>query len=118
MPRLSSLLLLCALFWAAAAGGAPPYGLADRPAFAPYNGGKLVETAPVVSGAWSTVVAYPNLTFLNALGVLPMPGTNNLVVWEREGRVYSFDDTATVSAKTLILDLSDHCQGWDDMGLL
>jgi uncharacterized repeat protein (TIGR03806 family) len=112
------LLILCALLGAGAAGGAPPYGLESRPAFAPYNNGQLVETAPVVTGSWSTVIAYPNLPFLDALGVLPMPGSNQLVVWEREGRVYSFVDSATTSAKTLMLDLSDRCQGWDDMGLL
>ncbi len=118
MPRLRSLLLLSALLWAGVAGGAPPYGLPSRPAFAPYNNGQLVETAPVVTGSWSTVVAYPNLTFLDALGVLPLPGTSKLVVWEREGRVYSFDDNATTAAKTLMLDISANCQGWDDMGLL
>jgi hypothetical protein len=64
------------------------------------------------------VVAYPNLTFLNPMGVLPMPGTSKLVVWGREGYVWSFDDTPGVATKKLMLDLHTVCQGWDDQGML
>ena len=61
---------------------------------------------------------FPNLTFLNPLGILPMPGTNKLVVWGREGYVWSFDNDPNAAAKTLMLDLHTVCQGWDDQGLL
>ena len=97
---------------------AQPYGLASRPDFTEYNNNQLPPNAAPVSGDWSTVVAYPNLTFLNPMGVLPMPGTSKLLVWGREGYVWSFDDTPDVATKKLILDLHTVCQGWDDQGLL
>ena len=66
---------------------AQPYGLDARPAFGAFNAGKLPSESPTFSGSWSAVVAFPNLTFLNPMGLLPMPGTSNQVVWEREGRL-------------------------------
>ena len=112
------LLLLLAIGGASRLLAADPYGLASRAAFSAYNGNKLPINAQPVSGTWSTTVAYPSLTFLNPLGVLPMPGTNKLVVWGREGYVWSFTDDPAVKTKKLILDLHANCQGWDDMGLL
>ena len=97
---------------------ADSYGLAARPAFSAYHGERLPKNAPVVSGTWSVRVAFPNLTFLNAMGMLPVPGTNTLVVWEREGRVYAFENRSATTVKTLILDISNKVQGWDDSGLL
>ncbi len=94
------------------------YGLTSRPSFAAYNGGSLPITAPTFSGSWSTVPAFNNLTFINALGITQMPGTNNMVVWEREGRVYIFDKNPNTSTKTLALDITSKCQGWDDSGLM
>lgn len=93
-------------------------GLTSRPVVAPYLDGVLPPQAPVLSGNWSAVLAFPNLTFLNPVGLTPLPGTSKLVVWEREGRVYSFENQSTVSAKTLLIDVSAQCQGWDDSGLL
>ena len=78
----------------------------------------MPEAAPFVSGSWSVVVAFTNLTFTNALGLTHVPGTTRLVVWEREGRVYSFDNNPGASSKTLVLDIHNQCQGWDDSGLL
>lgn len=97
---------------------AQPYGLDQRPAFGAFNAGKLPPVAPTFSGSWSAVVAFPNLTFLNPMGLLPMPGTTNLVVWEREGRIYHFVNAPGTSTKTLMLDISPQCQGWDDSGLM
>lgn len=64
------------------------------------------------------MVAFPKLSFLNPMGITPMPGTNRLVVWEREGRVYFFENHASTSTKTLMLDLHTRVQGWDDSGLM
>ncbi|EEF57830.1 LamG-like jellyroll fold domain-containing protein [Pedosphaera parvula] len=97
---------------------ASAYGLGLRPAFGPFLNNQMPETAPVISGNWSAVVAFTNLTFTNALGLASVPGTDKLVVWEREGRVYSFTNDPGASSKTLVLDLSNQCQGWDDSGLL
>ena len=95
-----------------------PYGLTQRPSVAPFLNNLLPETAPTLSGNWSTVPAFPNLYFTNALGLAPVPGTNRLCVWEREGRVWTFAHASNTTEKTLLLDLSNQCQGWDDSGLL
>jgi uncharacterized repeat protein (TIGR03806 family) len=97
---------------------ADAYGLGLRPVIGPFLNNQMPEAAPVISGNWSAVVAFTNLAFTNALGLASIPGTDKLVVWEREGRVYSFTNDPSVSSKTLVLDLSNQCQGWDDSGLL
>ncbi len=47
---------------------AQPYGLTSRPAIGPFLDNQMPEAAPVISGNWSAVVAFTNLTFTNALG--------------------------------------------------
>jgi uncharacterized repeat protein (TIGR03806 family) len=98
--------------------GAKPYGLDSHPAIGAFLNGTMPETAPGISGDWSAVVAFPNLLFTNAVGLTFVPGTDKLCVWEREGRAWLFDNSPTVTKKTLMIDLSNQCQGWDDSGLL
>jgi glucose/arabinose dehydrogenase len=107
-------LLVSALFTASA----QPYGLTSRPTVGPFLNGVMPEAAPAVSGNWSAVAAFPNLVFTNALGFTAVPGTNRYCVWEREGRVWMFATNSSVTTKTLVLDISNQCQGWDDSGLL
>lgn len=97
---------------------AQDFGLATRPSFSAFHGERLPPNAATVSGNWSVEVAFPQLTFLNPMGITPMPGTNRLVVWEREGRVYFFEKQANTSSKTLMLDIHTRVQGWDDSGLM
>jgi len=101
-------------------GNAPaqPYGLSSRPAVGPFLDDVMPESAPTISGNWSAVVAFTNLTFTNAIGLTYIPGTSKLVVWEREGRIWSFTNHTSANSKTLVLDISSQCQGWDDSGLL
>ena len=78
----------------------------------------MPEVAPGISGNWSAVVAFPNLLFTNSVGLAPVPGTDELCVWEREGRVWTFENSPGATQKKLVLDLHNQCQGWDDSGLL
>jgi len=118
IARLFRLLFLVFTVFATALNAGQPYGLTSRPAFSAFNNGALPTNSAAVSGSWFTEVAFPNLTFHNPVGLTHMPGTNNLVVWEREGRVYFFDKNPTTAAKTLMVDLSAQTQGWDDSGML
>src|SRR5204863_1303608 len=102
MEGFSNRLVLCTLLCGIWTAQAQPYGLNARPSFSAFLGGKMPNEAPTLSGSWSAVVAFPNLTFLNPMGLLPMPGTQNLVVWEREGRIYHFVNDVNSSTKTLI----------------
>ena len=94
------------------------YGLDSRPVAGPFLNHSLPEIAPGISGNWSAVVAFTNLWFTNAVGLTSVPGTRRLCVWEREGRVWTFENNAGATRKTLALDISNQCQGWDDSGLL
>ena len=78
----------------------------------------MPETAPGISGNWSAVVAFPNLLFTNAVGLTSVPGTDQLCVWEREGRIWTFENDPGATQKKLVLDIHNQCQGWDDSGLL
>ncbi len=92
--------------------------LNSRPQIGTFLNGTLPEVAPAISGNWSAVVAFTNLVFTNSVGLTSVPGTDELYVWEREGRVWTFQNSPGVSEKKLVLDLSNQCQGWDDSGLL
>jgi uncharacterized repeat protein (TIGR03806 family) len=114
-PWLLALLFLGGIVLSAAA---KPYGLTSRPLIGPFLNGTMPETAPSISGNWSAVMAFTNLVFTNSVGLASVPGTKELCVWEREGRVWMFENSPGTRAKKLVLDISNQCQGWDDSGLL
>lgn len=116
MKRSGSVWVLLFVFPAAAF--AQPYGLPGRPNVGTFLNGTMPPAAPLLSGNWSAVVAFPNLLFTNAVGLAPVPGTTKLVVWEREGRVWTFENNPATTTKTLVLNIANQCQGWDDSGLL
>ena len=97
---------------------AKPYGVNAVPQTGPFLNGVVPEVAPVISGNWSAVVAFTNLLFTNSVGLTHVPDSNLLCVWEREGRVWMFDNSPGATEKKLVLDVHDQCQGWDDSGLL
>ena len=112
------LLLLCAAIVWPAHSLAQAYGLTQRPNVTGYLNGVMPPQPPALGTNWSTTPAFPNLTFYNPMGITQMPGQNRMVVWEREGRVYFFTKAAATATKTLMLDVSNQCQGWDDSGLM
>jgi len=117
-PLLRLLFAIGLLLGGVACAGAKPYGLANRPAGGAFLNGVMPEVAPGISGNWSAVVAFTNLVFTNSTGLTSVPGTDELCVWEREGRVWTFQNSPGATGKKLVLDLSNQCQGWDDSGLL
>ena len=94
------------------------YGLTNRPAVGAFLNGVLPEIAPSISGNWSAINAFTNLLFTNSVGLTAVPGTDELCVWEREGRIWSFQNSPGATQKKLVLDIHNQCQGWDDSGLL
>ena len=109
-----ALALGCLVFSA----NAKPYGLDFRPSVGAFLNGAMPETAPAISGNWSAVVAFTNLVFTNSVGLTFVPDSNQLCVWEREGRIWTFENSHGATEKKLILDIHNQCQGWDDSGLL
>jgi uncharacterized repeat protein (TIGR03806 family) len=116
--NLKIVLLLTGLVGCALSVFAQPYGLSSRPPIGPFLNNALPKAAPAISTNWTAVVAFSNLFFTNAVGFTGIPGTNRVCVWEREGRVWSFANSSNTSQKTLVLDVHNQCQGWDDSGLL
>jgi uncharacterized repeat protein (TIGR03806 family) len=112
------LLFLALLGGSIFSAGAKPYGLTNRPAIGAYLNGSMPEIAPAISGNWSAFNAFTNLVFTNSVGLTFVPGTDELCVWEREGRVWTFENNPGATQKKLVLDIHDQCQGWDDSGLL
>lgn len=109
--------LLLAL--AAVSDAAPrEVGLPRRPVFKAYQDNLFPREAPILAGAWSVQPAFPALRFQNPMGLTSVPGTDDLLVWEREGRLWRFANDPTTTTKRLVLDLSAECQGWHDSGLL
>jgi uncharacterized repeat protein (TIGR03806 family) len=98
--------------------GEKPYGLTNRPCIGAFLNGVMPEVAPSISGNWTAVDAFTNLLFTNSVGITSIPGTDELCVWEREGRIWSFQNALDAAEKKLVLDISNQCQGWDDSGLL
>jgi uncharacterized repeat protein (TIGR03806 family) len=98
--------------------GAQPYGLTARRQVGAFLNGTMPEIAPAISGNWSAVVAFTNLVFTNSVGLTSVPGTDELCVWEREGRIWTFENNPGATQKKLVLDIHNQCQGWDDSGLL
>ena len=94
------------------------FALTNRPSVGAFLNGVMPEVAPNISGNWSAVVAFTNLLFTNSVGLTHVPDSNQLCVWEREGRVWTFENSSGVAEKKLVLDVSNQCQGWDDSGLL
>lgn len=119
MTKASRLLrpLIVSCLLAASTAHAQSYGIASKPAVGPYFDGAFPATPPVV-GSFTAVDAYPNLSFINPTGILQVPGQSKMMVWQREGAVYIFDKASTTATKTLVLDISNQCQGWDDAGLM
>jgi uncharacterized repeat protein (TIGR03806 family) len=99
-------------------GPGEAYGLVARPKVGAFLNGVMPEVAPGLSGNWMAVNAFTNLLFTNSVGLAPLPGTDQLCVWEREGRIWSFQNSPGATKKKLVLDIHDQCQGWDDSGLL
>jgi len=122
--RLLLTLLLLALYWPPTVrcvsdvlANTQPYGMERRASVGAFLDGRMPESAP--PSEWSAVAAFPHLLFTNALGLAAVPGTSDLLcLWEREGRVWTFTNSAESVAKGLVVDLSAECQGWDDSGLL
>ncbi len=113
-----SLLILALLGIFIFSSNAKPYGLDSRPSVGAFLNGAMPETAPSISGNWSAVNAFTNLLFTNSVGLTFFPDSNQLCIWEREGRVWTFENSPGASQKKLVLDISNQCQGWDDSGLL
>ena len=93
-------------------------GLDSAQPVAAYLNGAFPETVPAEVSGWTTVNAFPNLTFVEPLHLSEIPGGNELLLVCKNGRIWRFEnDPATVQSGVVgVLDWSAHTQTGDDMG--
>ncbi len=90
----------------------------DSPApIGPFLNGKLPSKSPGL-GEWQLVNAFPDLTFVDPVQMLPVPGTNQLAVAEKTGRLVVFQNTPNVDAKNTLIDFTAHVESSHDSGFL
>lgn len=110
--------LVLASGWVPTAAIAQSYGLTERQPVGAYLNGKFPTTAPSATTGWSTVPAFPNLTFNNTTHITAAPRSDRLYVSTQSGRIYSFTNNPATTTSTLVIDVSNRTQVSDSSGLL
>src|SRR5690606_38723085 len=67
---------------------------------------------------WTTVEAFPGLSFHNPTTFTEPVGTDKIFVSELGGRIYAFANDPNVTDRALVLDISDRTEGGDLAGLV
>lgn len=115
-------LLVFVLFVAMIPLGILQNGLDNAEPVGAFLNNVLPATTPGGANNWNVEGTLPGLSFNRAITFMPdpTPGSNRIVVAEREGRIYYFENSANAaSTKTQILDITPTVAGnvWDG-GLL
>ena len=84
----------------------------------PYLNGVFPSAPPGQANSWRTVRAFPDLTFTDPISMAPWPGTNDLLLVERLGRLVRFPNrqSATTNDVSVILNWRARTQASADDG--
>ena len=94
-------------------------GLDRAVAIAPFLNGALPPRPPRPStGSWRLVNAFPSLTFIDPVQMLPVPFSNRLMVVEKSGRLVVFENSELVTTKTVLLDIRSQVESSHDSGMM
>lgn len=94
-------------------------GLDRAVAVAPFLNGVLPPATPRPStGSWRLVNAFPSLTFIDPVQMLPVPFSNRLVVVEKTGRLVVFENDPAATTKTVLLDIRSQVESSHDSGMM
>ncbi len=94
-------------------------GLDRAQSIGAYLNGALPSRTPRPStGSWRLVNAFPSLTFIDPVQMLPVPFSNRLMVVEKSGRLTVFEDSPTVATKTVLLDIRSQVESNHDSGMV
>ena len=85
---------------------------------APYFNGVFPNKAPGQTD-WAVEDAFPNLSFTDPLWIAQVPGTEDMIVVEKAGRILRFPRNAEVAAEEVVtaLDIRAAVQTSEDQGL-
>lgn len=115
----TALCLAAALGWLSTASAQVAGGLDRAEAIGPFLDGALPPRTPRPStGSWSLVNAFPNLTFIDPVQMLPVPFSNRLMVVEKSGRLVVFENASTATTKTVLLDIRSRVESSHDSGMV
>ncbi|MEM6628614.1 MAG: PQQ-dependent sugar dehydrogenase, partial [Bacteroidota bacterium] len=84
----------------------------------PYLNGIFPDQTPGPSGSWEVVNAFPNLTFVDPVSILEVPGTTELLIAGKSGKLWTIENDSNTSVKTIFLDIESQIYVADDCGLL
>lgn len=81
-------------------------GLDGPEAMGAFLNGAFPAQAPGTGSAWTVMPTFTGLSFAQPLYLAPYPGTNFLLVVEKAGKIWKFNNDPNVTAKTIFLDIS------------
>ncbi|MAS94834.1 MAG: hypothetical protein CMO55_16675 [Verrucomicrobiales bacterium] len=111
--------LLAALVLPVSLSFAQSGGLDQAEPIGAYLDGNLPsETPRPATGSWTLVNAFPNLTFIDPVQMIPVPGTNELLVVEKNGRLAVFENDPATTSKTVLFNISSNVESSHDSGMV
>ena len=90
--------------WFVQQSDAQVYGLDSREPIGAFLNNKLPAVAGP-TGAWTVSIAFPNLTFEDAVSMIAEPGTNRLYVCGHQGIIWFLTNNPAANSKTVFLGL-------------
>jgi glucose/arabinose dehydrogenase len=94
-------------------------GLDRAEAIGKFLDGALPAVTPRPStGGWKLTNAFPSLTFIDPVQMLPVPYSNQLLVLEKSGRLVVFENDETITTKTVLLDIRNQVESSHDSGMV
>ena len=112
--KLGCRVLLCLGVAALAVPGRP------RAVVAPvgsYFNGVFPKDAPGAAPTWMAVNAFPMLSFTDPMWIAEIPGTGDMLVVEKGGRLKRFRNDPQVPQASVVLDMGPELQVSEDQGL-
>jgi uncharacterized repeat protein (TIGR03806 family) len=110
---------LLAAFALSGAGSlrAADYGLDAPEAIAPFLNGVFPTQAPGASGGWAVQRVYPNVAANLPTFCGVYPGTNKLLIVEKDGRILKFENNQATSLTEVFLDIRSRVYSNSDSGM-
>ena len=78
----------------------------------------LPSLTPSSSSAWEVEHVFPNLTFVDPVQMLEIPGTNRWMMAGKKGKIWTFEKNNSTSTKYVALDIESQVKTSGDEGLL
>lgn len=94
------------------------HGLDQPEALGIFLNNKLPTQTPSTATAWTVENAYPNLTFVDPLQLIELPGTNRFLMAGKRGKIWTFDKDPTTNTKQVVVDIEAQVLTSGDAGLM